>query len=51
MNVNFEISLSLHNGRVLDAKGAEEIKLGRLEKGNGILWEMGDFYNVWMGEG
>jgi len=42
--------LRLQNGRVLGAKGAEETKL-RLEKGMEFCGEMGDFYNVWMGEG
>jgi hypothetical protein len=31
------------NGRVLDVKGAEETKLGKLEKGHGILRGDGGF--------
>jgi hypothetical protein len=35
--------LRLQNGKVLDAKGAEETNLRRLEKGNGVLWGDGGF--------
>jgi hypothetical protein len=43
MNVNRDIYLRLHNGRVLDAKGAKETKLGRLEKRHGIMRSDGGF--------
>jgi hypothetical protein len=44
--------LRLHNGRVLDAKGAKEIKykIGEIREGKGFCGEMGDFYNVWLVE-